>query len=121
MAHPAVKKYRDELEKARHQYFITDTQIVTGRVALTVQPSIDAERLQSLRMEFPGDYNPRECPYVALLIVAVLDAATFLQLLPKIGTALKSGKVFDETIHGWRMRTYPENGEYVLSFEATPG
>jgi hypothetical protein len=102
----AIEKFVGEVRTAKQPLFTTDTQVVCGRVVLTATPNLESDAVQAYRLEFPTNYDLRECPYPFLFIVSVFDAETLLRIQPKIGPAMRAGREYSERINGWLFRTF---------------
>jgi len=115
MPNAGIQKFIGEIRTAKQPFFTTETQVVCGRVVLSVTPNLEAESIESYRLEFPTDYDLRECPYPFLLIVSIFDARTLLRIQPQIGPAMRSGREYSDRISGWLFRTFLEGDNWVVS------
>ena len=113
MTHPAIQKFIGELKTARFPYFTTETQVVCGRVTLTATPSIDSERIHSLRLDMPADTQPDEMRYSLLFFVSVWDAEVASRLISE-----PHGIEHVEVIGDWRLRAFIDDGHPVFSASA---
>jgi hypothetical protein len=120
MPNSAIQKFIEEVKRANQPFITTDTQIVCGRVVLTALPGIESQSMDSYRLEFPTDYDFRECPYPILFIMSVFDAATFLRIQPHIGAAMRSNREYSERINNFLFRTFQVSDSWVVLVEAVP-
>ena len=119
MPNSIVQQYIGRLKEAGKPYITTETQVSCERVVLTAAPNIDAEVVHLLRVDFPADLTPSDSPYWLLFLVSVFGAQTFCDIQPRIAPAVIATGEFSETINGWRLRMFTEDGHRVCSVAAT--
>lgn len=118
--HPAIQNFINEVKTAKQACFVTDTQVVCGRVVVTALPSIDSEKLLSLKFEMPIDNQLHEPTYFYLFLVSVFGSEAFCDFEPRIRPAMLSKGEFSEVINGWKLRMFIENDCRVVLAEAMP-
>jgi hypothetical protein len=115
-----IQKFIGELKTYRQPYLTTETQVICGRVVLAATPGIESDSVHSFRLEFPTDYDLRECPYPFLFIISLFDAETLARIQPRIGPAMRAGREFSERISGWLFRTFREGDNWVVEATSPP-
>jgi hypothetical protein len=121
MPNPIIQQYIDGHKTAGRPYITTDTQIVSGRVVLTVSPSVASDTIHSYRMEFPDVRELQECPYPILLLAAVFGYEVTTDLIRFIGPAMHAQQTYSRQIGSQIFRTFSEGGDhYVIEIVDTP-
>ncbi len=97
---------------------VTDDEIVIGRVSVKVFPSVQADDLDRILMEFPADLQPDEAGIPMILKGSLVGYDQVIPLIVRLRESLHAGKEHIETIGPWNLRFSDQNGIHV--FEATP-
>jgi hypothetical protein len=104
--HPIIEYFVNEVKTARQPCFITENQVVCGRIVINASPSIDSKNLKSLRLEMPLEMQLNEPTYFYMFLVAVFGPDTFCDFEPRIKPAMLATGEFSETISGWKLRMF---------------
>lgn len=115
--HQVISRYIDELKRARKPFITSDTQILSGRVPLTVSPGVQSDAVTSIRLDMPEDVKLDEAAYWLLFFVALFGAEKFAEIQPRIKKAMHTAGSFEEKIDGWILKLFWENNCRILLAE----
>jgi hypothetical protein len=119
MSKSKLHKFIDEVKSKGETCLYTDKQASFGRIVVTALPSIDSEDFHSYKLEYPGDFSMKELPYPYLFIAAVLGEEAFLQVVHRIGTAMRDFGEFKDVIGDYSLHIFVEGNVGVVLIEAT--
>jgi hypothetical protein len=117
--HKAVSQYISELERHKHPILKTDNQVLCGGSVLTVSPNIEADDIDSIRLDMPNQFQSvSEAATWLLFFVAVVGSEKFCEIQPRIKMAMHGHGEFNELVDGWQIRLFWESDHAVLLAEA---
>ena len=117
MPSPAIDRFLCQLESAGMPYVTTKTQVVCGRVAITVRPDLDSPFAKSLRLDLPSEIEPKDSVYWVFFLVSLFGSAIAGEVLPRLHAAIHARDQFSESIQGCRLYSFIENGYPALVAE----
>jgi len=90
---------------------------VSGRVVLTVEPSLDqADRFS---IQVPGDFDLKENLCLPLFLSLVLKSESeWWPVWLRISQGVSKTGAFNEDVRGWKVTAEPVGHELVLNFAA---
>lgn len=92
-----------------------DNQIISGRVVLTVEPSLN--QCDALQIQVPGDFDIKENLCLPLLFSVVFDSAeVWWPLWLRISSSLSATASFSDTVNGWKVEGSLLGRDVVLRF-----
>lgn len=113
--HKAVSRYISELEAHKHPILKTDNSVLCGGAVLTVSPSIQADNINSIRLDLPLKFQAvSEAATWLLFFVAVVGPEKFCEIQPRIKAAMSGSGEFCEMVGEWQIRLFWESDHAVL-------
>lgn len=116
MACRIVSEYISKLKTAGHPTMVSGNQVVSGRVVLTVELSLDLG--ERFGIQVPGDFDLKENLCLPLFLSLVLESESewwpvWLQISE---TVAKTG-LFEGDVKGWKVTAEPLGKDLALNFE----
>lgn len=81
---------------------------------MTVVPNLDADHIDSIRLDVPFNGSGREQLIAIHFLTAMIGDERSLALFPGIKVATENGTVFNEIIETWRLRVFYERENLVF-------
>ena len=117
MACHIASEYISKLKTAGHPMVVSGNQIVSGRVVLTVEPSIDEGERFSIHV--PGDFDLKENLCLPLFLSLVLNSESeWWPVWLQISKAVSKTGTFDGVVKDWQVTAEPLGQDLVLNFAA---
>ena len=116
--HPAVASIIHELKRGGKPYLFAGNSLACGRVSFAVSPSVEADKLDFIRLDLPNNVIPEDAAFWGLFFVALFGAEKFCELLPRMKVVLHQEHEFSETVDDWNLRLFWEDGHRVLLAQA---
>ncbi len=97
-----ASEYVSQLKTAGHPTVISGNQIVSGRVVLTVEPSLDQG--EQFQIHVPGGFDMKENLCLPLLFSLVFNSAeVWWPLWLRISASLGKTGAFSDLVKGWQV------------------
>lgn len=110
-----ASEYISQLKTAGHPTMVSGNQIVSGRVVLTVQPSL--ERGDEFEIHVPGNFDVKENLCLPLLFSLVFNSAEiWWPLWLRISSTVSKTGSFNEVVKGWTVTATPLGRDLSLRF-----
>ncbi len=108
-------EYVAKLKAAGHPVIVSGNQIISGRVILTVEPSLENE--SGLQIQVPANFDLNENLCLPLLLILIFQTAeVWWPLWLRISTAISATGSFSEEVLGWKTTASAAGGDLVLTF-----
>jgi hypothetical protein len=116
--HDAVRRYISGFQNGQTPCLIVDNQVLYGGTVLTVCPSLESDRIESIRLEVPHGRPTRETLIFFHFFAAVLGGERFIEIMPRLKESMPEGGEFNEAIDEWRIRVFWKAEQSVFLAEA---
>jgi hypothetical protein len=108
-------EYVSRLQAAGHPTFQSDNRIVSGRVILTVEPSVG--QIDTFQIQVPSNFDLKENLCLPLLLSLVFESdSAWLPVWLRISKSLSATGAFDEIIQKYHVQASSIGPDLVLRF-----
>ena len=110
-----ASEYVSKLQKAGHPTFQSGNQIVTGRVVLTGEPSLDSG--DTFQIQVPRDFDMKENLCLPLLLSLVFESdSEWWPIWLRISTSISATGSFNDVIQKCHVEASAVGSDLVLRF-----
>src|SRR5580700_861035 len=102
--HEAVKRYIEGLSHGHTPSILMDNQVLYGATTLTVKPTLEADCVDSLRLEIPQGRPGIETFMFMHFFIAVTGLDKFVEILPRLQEFMHKGGEFNEVVERWQIQ-----------------
>jgi hypothetical protein len=114
-----ASEYVSKLKIAGHPTIVSNNQIASGRVVLTVEPSLEQGKCFQIQVPHPFDVKENLC--LPLLFSLILESTeVWWPLWLRISTSISGTGSFTEIVNNWEVTASLLGQDLLLRFSVMP-